>query len=362
MGIPNRLFQFAELVLITACFAGFVVQLVDIYLKYEAKTTIVVAEDISYEKLHLPVITVCPGPGWKTPGKPINYIQMAEKKFKLEEMFINKTVQELKNTSAYHIREIATVAFGYCYTIRKLDPVIEGIVEPYLFMDKRLDLILAYHEKHEESWMFFGTFPDTFRLLYLHLENLVNIGTVGVDLQKKHLAKISHKKSNCRSYSSLDYSTCMISRFVQDLQVVNITCRSALIPKVFDWEKLGNLPLCQTERESNAMLNLASDIASKVYQSRACPLPCERYYYIPTVTQFHKNTRNMKDMYGADVGIWHSYQSLRVESKREEFVYDMGDVLAAVGGNMGLWLGFSCLSLLLDVFGRIKQKAILKRN
>jgi hypothetical protein len=38
------------------------------------------------------------------------------------------------------------------------------------------------------------------------------------------------------------------------------------------------------------------------------------------------------------------YSSLDVESRYETLVYDFGTMLAATGGNLGLMLGFSCLT------------------
>ena len=44
-----------------------------------------------------------------------------------------------------------------------------------------------------------------------------------------------------------------------------------------------------------------------------------------------------------------SYKTLNVEERREHLVYDLGSLLAAAGGNMGLFLGLSCMSILLGI-------------
>jgi hypothetical protein len=41
------------------------------------------------------------------------------------------------------------------------------------------------------------------------------------------------------------------------------------------------------------------------------------------------------------------YDSLAVEERFETLVYDTGSLLASAGGNLGLMLGFSCLSVLM---------------
>jgi len=44
-----------------------------------------------------------------------------------------------------------------------------------------------------------------------------------------------------------------------------------------------------------------------------------------------------------------------VEEKTETLVYDLGTFLAALGGNLGLALGFSCLSILLGIVNYLTQ-------
>jgi hypothetical protein len=46
---------------------------------------------------------------------------------------------------------------------------------------------------------------------------------------------------------------------------------------------------------------------------------------------------------------------LNIEEKTEALVYDFGTFLAAIGGNLGLFLGFSCLSLLLILISMFEK-------
>ncbi len=49
------------------------------------------------------------------------------------------------------------------------------------------------------------------------------------------------------------------------------------------------------------------------------------------------------------------YLFMDVEEKTETLVYDLGTFLAALGGNLGLALGFSCLSILLGIVNYLTQ-------
>jgi hypothetical protein len=44
-----------------------------------------------------------------------------------------------------------------------------------------------------------------------------------------------------------------------------------------------------------------------------------------------------------------------VDEETETLVYDLGTFLAALGGNLGLALGFSCLSILLGIVNYLSQ-------
>jgi hypothetical protein len=43
--------------------------------------------------------------------------------------------------------------------------------------------------------------------------------------------------------------------------------------------------------------------------------------------------------------VWIYFSSTTVMIQEEYLLYDMGTVVAAVGGNLGLFIGFSCLNL-----------------
>ena len=49
------------------------------------------------------------------------------------------------------------------------------------------------------------------------------------------------------------------------------------------------------------------------------------------------------------------YKDFVIEEQIETLVYDAGNFLAAVGGNLGLFLGFSCLTMLLGIVKFVKK-------
>ena len=83
---------------------------------------------------------------------------------------------------------------------------------------------------------------------------------------------------------------------------------------------------------------------------QTCPLPCNQTVYDIDLQRYHKyNMPNpILDKDGKlGVMLKLKYETLAVEEQVETLVYDAANFLAQAGGNLGLFLGFSCLSVLI---------------
>jgi hypothetical protein len=81
-------------------------------------------------------------------------------------------------------------------------------------------------------------------------------------------------------------------------------------------------------------------------------MPCRQITHTFTTSEFHRNswvearnphTAEFLDNY---YSLFVSFSSMDVEKQVESLIYDAGNFFAAVGGNLGLFLGFSCLSII----------------
>ena len=81
-------------------------------------------------------------------------------------------------------------------------------------------------------------------------------------------------------------------------------------------------------------------------------MPCLQLKYSYTLSNFHRNYWiATSDSYPPDFidkyyTLYVAYESMDFEKEEETLVYDSGNFFAAVGGNLGLFLGFSCLSVI----------------
>ncbi len=67
------------------------------------------------------------------------------------------------------------------------------------------------------------------------------------------------------------------------------------------------------------------------------------------------NVKNLNDSFYLNINL----ESFMVEERVEALVYDEVNFIAAAGGNLGLFLGFSCFSVLLALLNQVR-KLILK--
>jgi hypothetical protein len=104
----------------------------------------------------------------------------------------------------------------------------------------------------------------------------------------------------------------------------------------------------------NILFKLARDSASF-----GCPLPCHRTTYNLDVSYFHENTLDEKVKEDETNFTIYLYPgSPHVEERIETLVYDSAGLLTSAGGNLGLMLGFSCLSVFFALINWIKYKLL----
>jgi hypothetical protein len=81
-----------------------------------------------------------------------------------------------------------------------------------------------------------------------------------------------------------------------------------------------------------------------------CKPPCEKSIYTVNINTYHFNSILWEGSPASRDGnyyhLFYYYSSNLVQKQVEVLVYDFGGFIAAAGGNLGLCLGFSCLSIL----------------
>jgi hypothetical protein len=80
--------------------------------------------------------------------------------------------------------------------------------------------------------------------------------------------------------------------------------------------------------------------------SFGCPLNCEHSNYVASVFYHDVNVINNLEGYAKGVMlVYLLYDSTIVQKSEEMLLYDTPALLSAVGGSLGLFLGFSCITV-----------------
>lgn len=96
---------------------------------------------------------------------------------------------------------------------------------------------------------------------------------------------------------------------------------------------------------------------------RVCSLPCSQATYKYGVNlQSTKTVANDPSFIGDNESreyfiIWIYYMSLYVEEKIEKYLYGFDTALVSLGGSMGLFLGWSCRSILMKMIDSLILKS-----
>ena len=110
---------------------------------------------------------------------------------------------------------------------------------------------------------------------------------------------------------------------------------------------------CANLTEGRASVGQLTAVMSKFLSNPEkfnCPLPCERNQYNYNFVHTHESSESTDQVNEIEdnniYDLYFYYSTFQVEQHVETLIYDVGGFLAAAGGNLGLCLGFSCLSVM----------------
>ena len=89
-----------------------------------------------------------------------------------------------------------------------------------------------------------------------------------------------------------------------------------------------------------------------------CPLPCSHFTYSINLVRQHKNAFELftGENRTEDYHLYFYYSSLESDVESENLIVDFPNLVANIGGYLGLLLGFSCLTIYLSVLDLAKAK------
>ena len=361
----NKYFTLLKIVITIFCTFLFLILMEDVWNKYSSKITRtgIRVQSSREEKKYLPCLTICPAPGFKVKGFFHGETAMLENSFSWEDVFAEKTIHKLRNNTVYSTTRPCSQFLGCCFTLCNLI-LYSAKTGPILYFKTNYDLKMFVHNKGTEFWFSgFNEFPHYIPFGILESNNTKGMMGSILAIQEYKTTALSKREEPCSGDSETNFIDCC-KKSIWDNFNNSYGCRiqdmKSIVPKDVKMDE------CQKEKiASKIHWEYGSFLSGFVVKPwyYGCPLPCLQTNYKFTLDALHKNTINFP-FYEPDYESYYIFTyyfaTLNVEERFESLEYDFGNFLVAAGGNLGLFLGFSCLSVMFTIAKYAKTLCMLK--
>ena len=120
---------------------------------------------------------------------------------------------------------------------------------------------------------------------------------------------------------------------------------------------------CENETETLGVNGLIYQVGQDILAADLCGELCERVVYKNIVIRYAEATLGKELAQYGEKGYfvtWMYYSSLYVKERTETFTFDFDTALVAVGGSLGLFLGWSLNSMLMFILENLYDKVWLQ--
>ena len=318
-----------------------------------------------YEKKRLPAMTICPMHGFKQKGFFYKHNDVLTNTLDFNDLISSNDLIIDAKTLVYD--EPVAQQIGRCNSLSYNEGVHmnDGFV---LLFTKQFDLKIYFHPKGDELWLTgYQAFPYEVASVDLDIAKRQSFSAAMLSIKEVRSIMHSRPEMPCIDYSEESdnehelFTNCCKENMWKNLPS-DITCTVAEMKKI--------IPANSTLRECNNV-----EEAIKMYWKFVeyhgtfvtnswhynCPVPCKQKSYKLKLDFYHKSSALLPQSLSAidseelfTLNIF--YSPFTVEEKIESLEYDFANVLVSAGGNLGLFLGFSCLTVMFKAIEWLQAK------
>jgi hypothetical protein len=184
-----------------------------------------------------------------------------------------------------------------------------------------------------------------------------------VSLMEKETTQLKTEHHNCKLYADdSEFINCTKNELWNVVQP-KINCTIAGLENILPI--VTEVKYCNESSSAQKTYDQTMIVASNVFSNISnynCPVPCSQKGFNYNMKYFHQNSwveTGNSSLSQTIAIITVSYSTLLVEERKETIIYDLECLLTSLGGNLGLFLGFSCFSTLIDGLKFIFKKIVL---
>ena len=302
-----------------------------------------------------PVHTICPMSGFKQKGFHHKLEDAVKNSFNLSEIIYN---DDFNDTKSLLYKELIAQQIGRCFSIYNSTgfKLYNGLV---LFFEPNHDLKIYIHPRGDELWLAgFQEFPYEVATVSLDIAKLQNFSLAMITLREVRSVYQTKEEMPCKDYSSGPdhnnehdlFSKCSRESLWKNLPKT-LTCKIADMEQFMPFNF--TIRECSTVKEAETVywefIRYLEKFISMSWEY-GCPVPCRQTSYQVKLDYFHKSSALIPpELANYSMGrfsMHSSFPTFTVEEKIESLEYDLASLLVSAGGNLGLFLGFSCLSVM----------------
>ena len=331
------------------CFSLFAYEITFVMIKAIKRESFQAEQESKAQLLKPPIITLCPGDGWKSTGPFKNDDQFENSFFKAEEIFHPKTLEYLNNDQIIKFQEQYSSYYGVCFVIEKL--TLEKISDYgfQIVLNNTMDYNYMMHDMFENEWLLMNVYPYEVVINRLNAENNDDIGGSSIQNSKEIIQKIvGNDGCDDRTLKEL-IDICWKDELARSLEKASIKCKvPALRFTRFDTSHLDD---CSTREEALEVEGMIYVVAQDNLDKDVCGKICQEIKYHHNLAIYSKKvlSKEIKEYGEGYFILWSYYTNLNVKEKVETYLFDFDAVVVAMGGNLGLFLGFSLKSIIVSI-------------
>ena len=319
---------------------------------------------LDFDRKPLPAMTICPMSGFKHKGFFHKVKDILENTINLTDII---SVETYNATKSMIYDEPIAQQIGRCFSLKNDDGFeLHTVFE--LYFKTSHDLKMFIHEKGDELWLTgYQVFPFEVASVTLDITKQQNFSLALLSV--KEVTSVMHPKPEmtCKDYDvgsdneHAKFSQCSKQSLWKNISS-QINCSIADIKQIVPTNT--TLKECNDSSEALNVYWLYIDLLADFITDPSkfgCPIPCRQTSYQIKINYYHKNNvilrqQQLETNSSGHFNLFVYYSSFTVEEKIESLEYDLANLLVSAGGNLGLFLGFSCLSVLFFVIDFFQAK------
>jgi len=207
------------------------------------------------------------------------------------------------------------------------------------------------HEPGAELWLQASLKPTKIMSVDVDGSGMVenDMAEILVTLAKNELTNVNRKDYRCDPDRTLkSFTECAFDYLRDKLESNNCTSMVLQVNR-----SLEESNICQDVGEFQKARNGEKEMLEQILvnsQYEACMKPCSKVEYFAAVSKTHKNSKilsrfpTMNDE-TISFGLFFNFEEFIITEKKEYFILDETTLLSSVGGCLGMFLGFSTLTI-----------------